>query len=258
MRPSLPTDTMERRGNALSMALAQGYVVVSPAARGRNSDGADGVSKGTAGLVDLKAAVRYLRHNDKEMSGMAERIVSEGQSAGGAMSSLLSLSGNNEYFEEALKEIGAADARDDVYACIAFCPITDMENANIPYEWMFQTAEPKITGGMGFPENYELTEDDLKLHEAMVKRFDDLMKEKDYTGKGWTSEEYKAYLEEELVKAAQTALDRYAEDGVDYGVADITEENGFTVADGKVTGADLFKWTAMTLRSTRTRILWLT
>lgn len=90
-----------------------------------------------AGLLDLKAAVRYLRHNDAVMPGNAERIISDGTSAGGAMSALLGASANNPVYEPYLREMGAADERDDIFAAICFCPITDLEYADMAYEWLY-------------------------------------------------------------------------------------------------------------------------
>ena len=68
------------------------------------------------GLLDLKAAVRYLRFFDRDMLGDAEHIITDGTSAGGAMSSLLGSTGNNPSYEPMLKAMGAADTRDDVFA----------------------------------------------------------------------------------------------------------------------------------------------
>ena len=65
------------------------------------------------GLLDLKAAVRYLRFFDRDMLGDAEHIITDGTSAGGAMSSLLGSTGNNPSYEPMLKAMGAADTRDD-------------------------------------------------------------------------------------------------------------------------------------------------
>jgi acetyl esterase/lipase len=50
--------------------------------------------KAPACIVDLKAAVRYLRRNHGLMPGGAERIVSHGTSAGGALSALFGATGN--------------------------------------------------------------------------------------------------------------------------------------------------------------------
>ena len=61
-------------------------------------------------MLDLKAAVRYLRFFDRDMLGDAEHIITDGTSAGGAMSSLLGSTGNNPSYEPMLKAMGAADA----------------------------------------------------------------------------------------------------------------------------------------------------
>ncbi len=77
------------------LALAAGYVIVSPGCRGRDNKAADGTyyGKAPAAIVDLKAAVRYIRHNKGVMPGNTDRIVSVGCSAGGALSALLGASG---------------------------------------------------------------------------------------------------------------------------------------------------------------------
>jgi hypothetical protein len=114
-------------------ALSKGYVVAAPGARGKTQD----YGRAPAGIVDLKAAVRYLRYNDAVMPGDAEKIISNGTSAGGAMSSLLGATGNNSDYEPYLGEIGAANARDDIFAASCYCPITNLNNADMAYEWLF-------------------------------------------------------------------------------------------------------------------------
>lgn len=125
--------------NAIQLALSRGYVVASPGARGRTSRNAAGeyTGKAPAAIVDLKAAVRYLRFNDAAMPGNAERIVSNGTSAGGALSALLGATGNSADYEPYLKALGAAPARDDIFAVSAYCPITDLDHADAAYEWLF-------------------------------------------------------------------------------------------------------------------------
>lgn len=125
----------------VDLALAAGYVVVSPGCRGRDNQAADGTyyGKAPAAIVDLKAAVRYLRHNDAVMPGNADRIVSVGTSAGGALSALLGASGNSPLYDPYLREIGAADAADNIQGSACFCPIMDLEHADAAYEWMYGT-----------------------------------------------------------------------------------------------------------------------
>lgn len=123
----------------IAVALSKGLVVASPGARGRTTQDAQGhfTGKAPAAIVDLKAAVRYLRFNDARMPGNAERIISNGTSAGGALSALLGASGNSADFASELQALGAADARDDVFAVSAYCPITNLDHADAAYEWQF-------------------------------------------------------------------------------------------------------------------------
>ncbi len=132
------------RGNA-DLAIAAGYVVVSPGCRGRDNKAADGTwyGKAPAAIVDLKAAIRYIRHNQGVMPGNVNWIFSTGVSAGGALSALLGSSCNNNLYDPYLKEIGAADATDNIFGSACFCPITDLEHADGAYEWMYGTTPTK-------------------------------------------------------------------------------------------------------------------
>nr|WP_253267867.1 subtype B tannase [Streptomyces asoensis] len=132
-------------GGALSsnqlLALAAGYVVVEPGARGRTLKNSAGEYYGVApaAIVDLKAAVRYVRANKGVIPGDTDRIVSAGTSAGGALSSLLGASGDSPLYDKYLEELGAADASDAIFATGAWCPITDLEHADGSYEWNWGT-----------------------------------------------------------------------------------------------------------------------
>ncbi len=123
------------------LALAAGYVVVSPGCRGRDNKAAEGTyyGKAPAAIADLKAAVRYIRHNKGIMPGNVDWIISTGVSAGGALSALLGASGNSSLYDSYLKEIGAADTDDNIFGSACFCPITDLEHADGAYEWMYGT-----------------------------------------------------------------------------------------------------------------------
>jgi len=125
--------------SAVVMALAKGYVVASAGARGRTSQNAAGTytGKAPAAIVDLKAAVRYLRFNDARMPGNAAKIISNGTSAGGALSALLGATGNQAAYAPYLQALGAAKATDDIFAVSAYCPITNLDHADMAYEWQF-------------------------------------------------------------------------------------------------------------------------
>ncbi|MDA0184506.1 hypothetical protein OJ997_29650 [Solirubrobacter phytolaccae] len=138
-------------------ALKAGYVFVDVASRSRGLVAADGsfAGKAPAAAVDAKAAVRYLRLNDTKMPGSAERIVVNGTSGGGALSSILGASGNSAEYLPYLAQAGAAgvDAsgrttlRDDVFAINAYCPITDLGNADVLYEWLFTVLNTRADVG---------------------------------------------------------------------------------------------------------------
>ena len=134
-------DTRHGNGaNAVLTALSKGYVVAAPAIRGRTLQAADGTYTGKAPalIVDYKAAVRYLRYNKKRLpAGDTEKIVSNGTSAGGALSALLGAAGNSRDYDVYLKEIGAAQERDDIFASSDYCPITNLDHADMAYEWVF-------------------------------------------------------------------------------------------------------------------------
>lgn len=163
-------------------ALKAGSVFVDVANRSRGLTGADGSSPGKApaAVVDAKAAVRYLRLNDAAMPGSAERIVVNGTSGGGALSAILGASGNSPAYDSYLAAIGAAgvDAkgrstlRDDVFAVNAYCPITDLGNADTAYEWLYNVLGTRdATGSNATPQDaaeiaarFPAYEKSLKLH----------------------------------------------------------------------------------------------
>lgn len=143
------------RPNAALCALAHGYVVACIGVRGRTSgrstneffEGAKtqivteetgcAVGKAPAFAVDLKAGIRWLRHNKAQLPGDTEHIITNGTSAGGALSALAGASGNSVEYAEELAAIGALEERDDVFASSCFCPIHNLENSDTAYEWMF-------------------------------------------------------------------------------------------------------------------------
>jgi hypothetical protein len=120
--------------------MQEGFIYVSVGSRGRGTQAEDGtyIGKSPEGLVDLKAGIRFLKANSDVLAGDTNKIISVGTSAGGAMSSLLGTTGNSTNYDSYLQEIGAVmDQTDDVYASQCYCPITDLENADLAYEWMY-------------------------------------------------------------------------------------------------------------------------
>jgi hypothetical protein len=130
------------------MALANGYVVVEPGCRGRDLTWRDGryYGKAPAMIVDLKAAIRYLRYNKGRIPGNTDWIITSGGSAGGALSTLIAASGNSSLYDAGLRALGAAGTEDDVFLSASYSPITDLDHADMQYEWMYGTL-PYAGGG---------------------------------------------------------------------------------------------------------------
>ena len=133
--------------SASQKAISEGYIVAAPGARGRDAkQNGKYTGKAPAGIVDLKAAVRYLKYNDSRLPGNTNRIISDGTSAGGALSALLGSTGNSKAYAPYLKAIGAANTSDNIYTAVAFCPITNLDHADSAYEWQFNGIN-SISGG---------------------------------------------------------------------------------------------------------------
>ncbi|MBP1666026.1 MAG: hypothetical protein H6Q23_886, partial [Bacteroidetes bacterium] len=170
------TGSNTERPLTVVLALSRGYVVASAGARGRTTKDNNGIytGKAPAGIVDLKAAVRYLKFNDKKMPGDANRIISNGTSAGGAMSTLLGATGNNPDYEPYLKALGAAEADDDIFAVSAYCPITNLDHSDMAYEWQFNGVNTLRKGGFMAKDNAPasvLSEEQINLSKQLKDMF---------------------------------------------------------------------------------------
>ncbi|MCD8099565.1 MAG: hypothetical protein LUE06_03165, partial [Oscillospiraceae bacterium] len=128
-----------------------GFIYVSCGSRSRNAKDDDGniTGKSPMAVVDLKAAVRYIRYNEDVLAGDTDKIVSVGTSGGGQMSTILGASGDMDEYYPYLYETGAVGVEydastgtytstisDAIYATMAYCPIADINNADLAYAWM--------------------------------------------------------------------------------------------------------------------------
>lgn len=127
---------------SVSQYLEAGLVYVWPGLRGRDSSTSTRSDAAPWGVTDLKAAVRFLRYNRSVLPGSTDDIVLFGMSGGGAQDTVAGTSGDSPLFHPYLRTIGAAmeDAQgrplsDAVAGVMAWCPITDLAEANLSYEW---------------------------------------------------------------------------------------------------------------------------
>ena len=234
-RQFVPANDNRHGGPNIALAgLAHGYVVVSPAIRGRTLPN----GKAPALIVDYKAAVRWLRHNkDILPAGDTEKIISDGLSAGGALSSLLGATGNAKEYEPYLKEVGAYDERDDIFASAVYCPITNLENADMPYEWIFNGVNTYHLGpAREMDDNMKAASEALK---AAFPAYLNGLKLEGYTLDENGNGTFREYIEGLYVSAAQKALDA-GENVMGLG--------WLTVEGGKVTGVDLGKYAVWATR----------
>ncbi len=256
LTPELDGDSQS--ANALLLALQHGYVVASPGARGRTSQNSNGeyIGKAPAAIIDLKAAVRYLHYNDERIPGDANKIISNGTSAGGALSSLLGASGNQPVYEPYLDKLGAAQASEKIYAVSAFCPITDLEHADSAYEWQYYGyndykkmdismldyhIQRKETKGM-------LTQNQREISKALASQFPEYLNglnlldtngnplRLDADGKG----SFQQYLITLIQRSAQSALDNNV---------DLSQFDWLTITNGHVTNVDFDKYRAYAIRA---------
>lgn len=236
-----------KEGSAIHYALSKGYIVASAGARGRSLKNADGIftGKAPAGLVDLKAAVCYLRYNDKKIPGNKERIISNGTSAGGAMSLLLGATGDNLDYKPYLEEIGAANVPDHIFAVSAYCPITDLDHADCAYEWQFNginTYEAQMMDMIsGITPNKttsdQLSEKQIEVSNQLKVQFPIYLNSlniKDEKGNTLLLDEqgfgnFRDYVGSYVIQAAQKALDAGK---------DLSNVSWLTIQNGKVTGLD--------------------
>ncbi len=166
--------------------MENGYIYVACGARSRNANNGEeegsyeSWGKAPSPIVDLKAGIRFLKANADAIPGDVDHIISIGGSGAGEMSSVIGATGDMEDYFPYLVEIGAAgitydeasdtytnSISDAVYACMAYYPITDMDNADIAYAWM------RVNSGETSFRDQDFTEFQLALQEDEAYAFID-------------------------------------------------------------------------------------
>ncbi|MDY3421064.1 hypothetical protein PG335_09555 [Riemerella anatipestifer] len=166
-------------------------------------------------MVDLKAGIRYLRFNDDEMPGDANKIISNGTSAGGAMSALLGSTGNHPDYNDYLSAIGAANTSDVIFASSDYCPITNLEYADMAYEWQFNGVNSyQKRVGFGSSEKEFLNDKQQNLSNRLRNEFPSYVNTlnlKDEKGNKLTlgtdgNGSFKDFIKSQIIISANTAI----------------------------------------------------
>ena len=159
----------------------QGFVYVTCGARSRDamsSDNALHTGKAPMQMVDLKSGVIELRANSSVIPGDKNKIISIGTSGGGQMSSILGASGDMKEYYPYMYEAGAlgvvknADGTysskvpDSIFAAQNYCPIADIENADLAYAWWW--VDLVDDGGI---YNGSITEFEKRLQELEANEY---------------------------------------------------------------------------------------
>ena len=132
---------------------SEGLVYAHAGCRGRDHGA-------PAGVVDLKAAVRFMRASSASMAGSTDRIFTFGMSGGGAQSALMGATGDSPLYDPYLTAIGAATGVSDaIVGSMDWCPVTGLDVADAAYEWM-----------MG-PTRSDLPEDDQAVSDGLAAAF---------------------------------------------------------------------------------------
>ena len=240
----------------VGQALKAGYVIANVGCRsrfpGRNQD-VDGnyIAHAPAQVVDVKAAIRYLRYNDDAMPGDTDRIIITGTSGGGALGVAIAASGNSPEYYPYLHEIGSAgvsyDAasgthastlNDDVFGTVLYCAITDLDHMDAAYEWQYNATRKEL----GIYSEAQLDASDwLKVN---YQPYFNGLGLRDETGKRLTA----PHLDEAIIALVEKEIEEaYDEIGPEQMAADIAaltypDSSWYTVdGDGKAT-VDLNKW----------------
>ena len=133
------------------------------------------------------------------------------------MSTLLGATGDNADYEPYLKALGAMPESDAIFAVSAYCPITNLENADMAYEWQFNGVNSYKKGfPMGSNSAQNLTEEQIKVSKQLKDLFPTYLNNLklknaqgeilslDAAGNGNFKEWVKSYVK----SSAQNALDK--------------------------------------------------
>ena len=121
--------------------LKAGFIYVYNGARGLNEDDETKSYGAPDEVTDFKAAIRYLRYNEKVLPGNENDIYTFGFSGGGTIANIIASTGDSELYTPYLEKIGALTKNKDdstlsdaVKGVNSWCPI-ELDHADEAYEW---------------------------------------------------------------------------------------------------------------------------
>ena len=127
--------------------------------------------------------------------------------------------GNNPAYEPMLKAMGAADERDDVFASVCYCPITDLDHADMAYEWLYNGTDSRQKGDA----------DVLAVSNELKAQFPAYLASlnlRTTDGTLLTADNYLNYIKSELIRSAHIAKNAGADIPDSLGFV-FSEEAGF-------------------------------
>lgn len=205
----------------------EGFVYVTCGARSRDAmDETNTYHTGKAPMqmADLKSGVIELRANDSVIPGDKNKIISIGTSGGGQMSSIFGVSGDMKEYYPYMYETGtlgvtknsngsySSKIQDNIFAAQNYCPIADIENADIAYAWWW--VDLVDDGGIynGKITNFEKRLQELEAEE-FVKYLNSLnLKDEDGNDLTLTGLRSGSYYEA-ILNNISDALNKYALNG---------------------------------------------
>lgn len=205
----------------LAPYLEAGCIYVYAGFRGRSAgyDTSTGSNELFAGgspwpVVDLKAAVRYLRYNAQCLPCDASRVFVFGFAGGGGASAVLGASGDAALFEPYLAEIGAIthdaegnDISDAIAGSASWCLSTSFDVADAAYEWcqgQYASDATRAEGTWTAQLSHDLAESyALWVNEMDLRDADDVQLTLDETETGvYSMGSYATFMLSEIDEAA--------------------------------------------------------
>lgn len=177
----------EYKWDDISEYIENGFVYVAAGYRGLGYGEISNSSPNA--VVDLKAAIRYIKYNDSVLPGTADNIYALGRYTGATIVSVVGAAGNCKYYDGFLREIGAPINYDVSETNGKIVPISDelkgimltdlktgFDTADLAYEWLqgaFSTSKNRMEGTFYSELSNDMSESYAKYINDLGLRADD-------------------------------------------------------------------------------------